>query len=226
MLPAMDAEHLNAVDPVSKQPTAPEGTQGLSPMDPPDAYAPPSVEKIDLADMHPFLRELIEEHTPAEKKIASLEENLLSFQKNGPSREANDKIGEFFQYFDNELVPHNRREERALFPLLHKRLIEKGEHSGGEVATTAIDMLEDDHTASLQLAAVVFNFFGVASRLPDDNSRLLVMDAAIEQGKTLVEMLKLHIFRENEIVFPLAAKYLTTAELDEIAQLSGAVTKA
>jgi hemerythrin-like domain-containing protein len=214
----MSCEDLNAIDPLKKQPIEGVPSEGLSPMDPPDAYAPPSVEKIDVADLHPFLRTLVDEHDPVEEQVELFEAALLSFQSDGPSREANAKIRDFFHFFDHEFVPHSRNEERFLFPLLHRRLIEVGEHSRGEAPTTAVDMLENDHTEALQLAAVVFNFFGVASRLPDENSRLLVLDAAIEQGKSLVELLKLHIFRENEVVFPLAAKHLTEQELETVAR--------
>ncbi len=213
----MNCGDLNAIDPLKKQPTEGVSSEGLSPMDPPDAYQPPSVENIALEDLHPFLRSIVEEHGPVEKQVELFEAALLSFQTDGPSREANEKIREFFHFFDHEFVPHSRNEERFLFPLLHRRLIEVGEHSQGGAPTTAVDMLENDHTEALQLAAVVFNFLGVASRLPDENSRLLVLDAAIEQGKSLVELIKLHIFRENEVVFPLAAKNLTSEELDTIA---------
>ncbi len=213
----MSCNDQNTVDPLKKQPTEGTPTEGLSPMDPPDAYSPPNMEKIAREDLHPFLRTLVEEHDPIEKQLELFEAALLSFQTDGPNREANDKIRDFFHFFDHEVIPHNRSEERLLFPVLHRRLIEVGEHSQGETPTTAIDMLEDDHTVALQLAAVVFNFLGVASRLPDDNSRLLVLDAALQQGKTLVEMLKLHIFRENEVVVPLAAKHLSNEQLDSLA---------
>ena len=77
-------------------------------------------------------------------------------------------------------------------------------------------MMEADHVSVLQLASVVFTLFGLSVRLPDKNSRLVVLDMAIEQGKSLVETLKLHVFREEHIVFPLAQKYLSHEELDHM----------
>ncbi|NIT60223.1 MAG: hypothetical protein GWN00_29655 [Aliifodinibius sp.] len=59
----------------------------------------------------------------------------------------------------------------------------------------------------------------MASRLPDASSRTLVLDAALEQGKTIVELLRLHIFREDNVVFPLAVKYLSNDELKMMEKL-------
>ena len=47
-------------------------------MDPPNAYAPPSVEQVDLEDLHPFLRTLVDEHGPFEKQIELFEAALVS----------------------------------------------------------------------------------------------------------------------------------------------------
>ena len=77
-------------------------------------------------------------------------------------------------------------------------------------------MLEDDHAKLMQLAAVVFNFFALSSRLPDAASRAIVLDAALEQSKELIEALRLHIFREENVVFPKAQLYLNAQELDEL----------
>ncbi len=185
-------------------------------MDPPDAYSPPSLEAVPYEDMHPYLQQLMDEHRACIEQLDTFEQALLQIQQVGLSRAVDEKLREFFDFFDNHIVKHNQREEAALFPLLHQRLIENGEHGRGHDALTAVDMLEDDHVKALQLAAVVFNFFGLTMRLPDANSRLVVLDAAIEQGKTLVEMLKLHIFREDNIAFAQAQRLLTKTELDEM----------
>ncbi len=77
-------------------------------------------------------------------------------------------------------------------------------------------MLEDDHIKLMQLAAVTFNFLGLAARLPDPASRAIVLDAAVEQGKSLVEILRLHIFREDKVVFSSAAELITSKEFQEM----------
>ena len=46
-----------------------------------------------------------------------------------------------------------------------------------------------------------FNLFGLITRIPDQSSGMVILDLAIEQSKALVEMLKLNIFREDNVVF-------------------------
>ena len=81
-----------------------------------------------------------------------------------------------------------------------------------------MDILEDDHAKVIQLAAVTFNFLALAARLPDPASRAVVLDAGVEQGKALIEMLRLHMFREDNVVFSLAARNLDDSEHDSMAK--------
>ena len=213
----MDMRILNRIDPLRKQTERGlDGGNGLSPMDPPDAYAPPSVEPVPAAELHPFLRKFRDEHVPFMEELNAFETAILSIQKDGYSRETDAKLRNFFNFFDREFGPHHRREEATLFPLLHQRLIASGEHGKGSNVTTAIDLMQDEHAKALQLAAVVVNFLGLVFRLPDERSGMLVLDAALEQSKNLIELLRLHIFREDYVVFALAHRLISTAEFDQL----------
>ena len=213
----VDMRKLNLVDPLRKQPEKGlDDGKGLSPMDPPHAYAPPSLAPVSAAEMHPFLRKFRDEHAPLMEELNAFEETILSIQKSGFTKESDAKLRRFFRFFDEEFPSHSRREQATLFPLLHERLIADGEHSKGQVLTTAIDLMVDEHAKAMQLAAVVLNFLGLAFRLPDERSRLIVLDAALEQGKNLVELLRLHIFREDNVVFSLAHRLISRAEFDEM----------
>ena len=213
----MDVHILNRIDPLRKQAErGVDSAAGLSPMDPPDAYAPPNVEPVPAAELHPFLRKFRDEHAPFLEELKAFEAAILSIQKAGYTREADAKLRHFFHFFDHEFSPHHRREEATLFPLLHQRLIASGEHGKGENPTTATDLMQDEHAQALQLAAVVVNFLGLVFRLPDEKSGMIVLDAALEQGKNLVELLRLHVFREDNVVFSLAHRLISTAEFDEM----------
>lgn len=211
-----DFKKLNEVDPLKRMVEKESAREAFSPMDPPDAYAPPALENVSYDDMHPFLQMLMDEHKAAVIALDAFEGALLDIQSRGLSREADKKLRDFFEYFDKHISAHNRKEERALFPRLRRRLLESGEHGKGSEAITGVDVLEDDHTQILQLVAVVFNFFALSARLPDAASRAVVLDAALEQGKALVESLKLHIFREDNVVFAQAQRLLAGEELDEM----------
>lgn len=190
-----------------------------SPMNPPDAYAPPALEQIAYEDYHLFIRKFLDEHKVCLNELMSFEDVLSGFQTEGLDRKLsiNEGLKKFFTFLDNNIAIHNIKEDKILFPLLHERLMVNGEHSsvsGAETPKTAVDMLEDDHIKVMQSASVTFNLFGLASRLPDAKSRAITLDTAIEQGKSLIELIRLHIFREDNIVFPLAHKYISNEEFD------------
>lgn len=191
--------------------------EGLSPMSPPDAYAPPGADQgLPYEEMHGHLRALRDEHDAFVADLTRFEEALAALQERGIDREFAAAMSTFFRSVDENLLPHNKREEKQLFPLLAAKLVQVGEHSKGPVPTTAVDVLEADHVQMAQLSAVIFNFFGLASRLPDKRSRMMVYDAAVKQSKVFVELVRLHIFREDNVVFSLAQKHITDAEFDAL----------
>lgn len=213
-------KRLKEVDPVKGNPIKEEGiiASEHSPMDPPDAYAEPTVDQIAEGELDESLMLLKKEHEEATEIINAFEKSLISFKEKG--YELDDEINvdfkAFFTFFDDELMPHNRKEEKTLFPILHQRLLETGEHSPGDDKITAIDMMEDDHIKFIQLGTLVFNFLGLAPRFRDEQSRMFTYDVAFNNAKELVELIKLHIFREDTTLFPLAQKLLTKEEFTKI----------
>jgi hemerythrin-like domain-containing protein len=113
-------------------------------------------------------------------------------------------------------MAHHEKEERHLFPLLEVKLRESGEHGTDDEQLTGVTVMHDDHVEVLQLAAVIFNLFGMASRLPDEESRGIVMETVLKQSEALVELIRLHIYREDNVIFPLAQKLLEPAELSAL----------
>ena len=193
-----------------------DGDPVYSPMDPPDAYKPPGISAVPYEELHPVLQLFMDEHKNTLTRLKEFENTLLEISKEGVNKERNIRLGEFFEFLDDKIVLHNLKEEKVLFPLLHDRLLEKGEHSPGDIPETAVDMLENDHIKMMQLVTLTFSLMGVSSRLTDPVSRAVLVDIAIEQGKALVELLRLHIFREDNMVFALAHKYLTAGDFAEM----------
>lgn len=223
----MDEHILHRIDSPRRQ-AAPDHDHGEGPlaMDP-VGYAPPKPQPVPAHELHPFLRRFGEEHASLLKQLDAFEEAVLSIGKDGYTRQADGRLRHFFDYLDQAFVPHNRREEAALFPLLRERLIASGEHGKGGDLLTATDLMEDEHAKAMQLAAVVLSFLGLVFRLPEQRSAMIVLDAALEQGKNLIELLRLHVFREDSIVFPLAHRLISTAEFDALqARASAATTSA
>ena len=67
-------------------------------------------------------------------------------------------------------------------------------------------------------AIVAAALAGVSTRLPDERSRQMALGVGIAEATALVDLMRLHVFREENIVFGLAQKHLSTLELDDIAR--------
>ena len=192
---------------------------GVSPYAPPEAYNPPSKEEeIPYEDMHPFLQEFIDEHNAYTKELNAFEATIALIEGGRVDKEIDERLRQFFTYFDEHIVSHNQEEEKYLFPRISKKMTEAGEHSQADENFNVIDILEDDHVKSIQMAAVTFNMFALFSRIPDERSRYIILDVALNQAKELLELLKVHIYREDSIIFTYAQRNFTDEELTEIQQ--------
>lgn len=205
------SKKLKDQDPILRNVDKDENLEEYSAMDPPQAYDKSRVVGSDTVEMDSFLVELMEEHKEVIEKVKDFDAALIAFRDSGFSftRDCDTKFNNFFLYFDEHILPHNRKEEKHYFRMLHERLIESGEHGTGTEPSTAVDLMEDDHVKFIQLAALTFNLLGLGTRLRDPESRAMTFDLAFNSGRELVELLRLHIFREDETLFPLSQKLLT-----------------
>lgn len=214
----IDLKKLAKTDPVKRN--VEKGLEDVehTPMDPPTAYDQPGKMEVTFENMEKPLLTFVDEHKKAMVIIDAFEKALVQFKTTDyqVDKQINEVFSSFFKFLDDELLPHNVKEEKVLFPILHKKLLEAGEHSTGANPVTAIDVMEDDHIKFIQLGALSFNLLGIATRLKDEGSRRFVMDTAYENARELVELLKLHIYREDFTLFPLAQKYLSKEEFEAI----------
>lgn len=210
---------LKELDPIQRNALKGEELEEHSPMDPPEAYDPTLIiDDVEYKEMNSLLQGFMDDHKVGVEKLEQFEKTLIQFKKSNftITKEANEVFSSFFHFFDDSIMDHNQREEKHLFPLLHQKLIESGEKGEGENPQTAVDMMEDDHIKLIQLGSLTFNILGLASRLPDDHSRMLAFDVAYNNGMELIEILRLHIYREDNILFPLAHKLISPNEFIEL----------
>ena len=205
-------------DPILRNADKGENLEEYSAMDPPDAYDKERMIGADYENMHPFIQSLMDEHKELVEKIDVFDKALVEFKETGFtfSKEVSDAFNTFFVFFDSHIVPHNEKEERYFFRILNDRLIESGEHGTGDEPETAVHLMEDDHNQFIQLAALSFNLLGLGTRLRDNESRAITFDLAYNNGKELNELLRLHIFREDETLFPLAQQLLTEEDFAKL----------
>jgi hemerythrin-like domain-containing protein len=207
---------LQQIDPLTKQPEVGLDDMGMSPMDPPEAYSPPAADEVDVAGLHPFLRDLNEEHAALSHVLGVVEEALKKIKETGFSTEVEAALLGFCQVIEYDFVPHSRREEIELFPLLHQRLIADGEHGTGHDPMTPVDIMLADHLKIVQFSAVVDSLVKIASRLADPGAALVLRDAAVRHTNNLVGLLRLHMFREEKILFASAHRLISTSEFDSM----------
>jgi iron-sulfur cluster repair protein YtfE (RIC family) len=209
-----DVYDANRRDTLTRQPERGSTAPGMSPMDPPDAYAPPAMAPVPRAELHPCLSELCEDHSRFARELDAVEAAVRAVPAGGFGADAQHTLEAFFETFEREVIPHSQREELTVFPLLGQRLLAAGEHSKGPIPMTAVDVMRHDHVKAIQLEASARTGFRLAGCLTDAHSRHVVLDASLRQTLALVELLRLHMFREDNIVFALAHRLLTADELD------------
>ncbi|MCF8258356.1 MAG: hemerythrin domain-containing protein [Flavobacteriales bacterium] len=209
---------LKEEDPIIRNADKNADSEGVSPMDPPEAYNVQGMHPVAETDRHPLIALYMKEHVAALAVTDGFEKAVNAFKESGYrlNDEVNDGFRAFFDFFDSSLLDHNRREEAQLFGLLHQRLLESGEHSDSPNPTTAVDVMEDDHVKFIQLGALAFNLLGLAARLPDHGSRMFTYGVACDNARELIELLRLHLFREDNVLFPLAQKLIGREELDRM----------
>jgi hemerythrin-like domain-containing protein len=211
----IDMQELNKIDPLKRIVEKELNSEEHTPFDPPEAYAPPAVGGIPFEEMHPAIQLLMKEHQELLKVTDAFDKAISSYRESGymMNPDINKAFGEFYKFFDAHLLLHNAKEEKHFFPVLREKLMNAGEHSVGENPTTAIEIMEDDHQRFVQLGALSFNLYGLATRIMDPASRALILDTASDNARELTELLKLHIFREDYTLFPLAQKLMNNDEL-------------
>lgn len=205
-------------DPIKRFAEKDTAGEELSPFDPPDAYDPQNIKPVPYEKMHPFLKQLIDEHEAFTKVLNVFEESLMIWRNdNWVFNETIDSgFKQFFSFMDEKVPLHNHKEEKKLFPILQIKLIESGEHNTKDPSYTGINLMEDEHIKVAQAAAIVFNFLGLGSRLPDKRSQQITFEAAFQQGMAIIETMKLHIFREENILFPQTMKLFNLIEFEKL----------
>jgi len=209
-------KRINEVDPLKK--IEMENLENLknSPMDPPDAY---SVKNDNITGvLHPLVHRLTVEGEIINQQIADFENNCNELWKKSQigSQELSETFGVFFRFYDQYLLVSFQNKVRYLYPVIHEKLLDSGEHSKEEYPKTAIDLFEDDYIKTIQLGSLIFNFLGLRNHLKDPVTQNIITDSAFRSAKELIEILKLHFFRESNVLVEMISKMFSSDELDAI----------
>lgn len=208
-------KRLKETDPLTR-----EGVKDLtsienSPMDPPGAYDIPE-ESIAKEDFPAALQHFAKDFEGINSSLDNLESGFNDFVKDGYqfTDTFNESLKQFFQFYDDTLLPMLQLEQKTLFPVLHEQLMHSGEHSPGNTPKTAVDIMEDDYVKIIQLGTLVFNFLGLATRIRDEQARQFILETTGGNARELIELIRLHVFRKENVLYPLAIKLVTSEQME------------
>lgn len=155
------------------------------------------VQKID-----PIAR-LMQEHSATLIHLSALNRSARALSQHGYSPEAFARTVSALAFLQDEVGPHNAREESALFPVL-ERYVE---------GPTAVMRLEH-RVLKKELRRLKRSLQDVSQ---SRTSRKALHELG-KQAQVVVQQFVNHIHKENNILFPLVQKFLTQDALREIAR--------
>ena len=167
----------------------------------------------------------VEEHNHGLTALEKMEQGADSLRENGYSVEALGLIKEANDFIKTEVKAHNQKEEDALFPVLGPYM----------PSPSIIDVIVGEHRdlwdKEEDLQSLLSSLLGDHEELWAEEDRLEILlnspDAAdnagaiAESAYNIIYMLRDHIDKENNILFPSAQSILNEAEVAEVAEKMG-----
>lgn len=132
-----------------------------------------------------------QEHAEALRELERLERAALAAQDGANGAHVLETLRAAHRFLSQAVRQHNEKEERALFPVL------------GDAAPTQI--FEDEHVRLRALEDELLEALEASSPA-----------AAVRPSLAIVALLRAHIERENEVLFPMARELLGPDGLAEV----------
>ena len=139
---------------------------------------------------------LMAEHEAGLSQLAELDKAILFIEANGFDDESISKIKIAISFINDEIRFHNEKEEIHLFPLLAKHV------------TGPTMVMEHEHRE-------LWDAFTKLKILMEQNDKIyfeLNKENIVNTSKFIIELLSSHIYKENNILFPMAKNSLTKEE--------------
>jgi regulator of cell morphogenesis and NO signaling len=167
----------------------------------------------------------VEEHNHGLAALEKMEKGADSLRRDGYSAEALRLVKEANEFVKTEVKAHNQKEEDALFPVLSPHM----------PSPSIIDVIVEEHrelwNKEEDLQSLLTSLLGDHQELWAEEDRLETLlnapDAAdnagaiAESAYNIIYMLRDHIDKENNILFPSAQSVLSEAEVATVAEKMG-----
>ncbi|MBI4445307.1 MAG: hemerythrin domain-containing protein [Acidobacteria bacterium] len=158
----------------------------------------------NLIQCHDRILAQMEQLKQIVEEIASSCFPLNPFQAN------RERLEEFFRFMATRGVLHTRQEEEALFPILLRRFLEAGIRPG----ETPADVMESEHREAEEILQLQKKRFAELLELKSDRPEDYLSFCALMLE--LVNRYRRHIWKENNVLFPMADTLLSEEEFEEV----------
>ncbi len=152
---------------------------------------------------HDALEVLTREHEEGLHYLEQLHTSAHIIGANGFSFEAFMKLSEAIRFIDEELRAHNEKEEKYLFPLLER-------HAGNPVRV----MIEEHR----ELWKVFGRIRECVEDIEEGRIYATTIKELVQASEQLYELLRAHINKENDVLFPTVKNLLTADEYEKLTE--------
>jgi regulator of cell morphogenesis and NO signaling len=161
------------------------------------------------------IEKLIECHDQILTQLSLFDRSLSAVEKHGVVGLTSEKknIGETFEFIETTIALHTRDEEDGLFPTLQGKLQARSE---GE-ANTPVDVMESEHRTVEEVTTRIKRIVPMIEENPSSEDTPLLLDEFLKKGHWLIQAYQRHIWKENNILFPMADQLLSVEEKEHVA---------
>lgn len=152
----------------------------------------------------PFER-LMNEHQHGLRELDKMLASSRELKSGGFSVETYEKLRAATRFINEDIRAHNQNEEDALFPAMEAKT-----GSGGPVA-----VMKSEH---LQLWSALDKLETELTDLLNDTASQQRIARVAELSAFIHDLLRNHIFKEDNILYPMAREILTQEEIAEVSR--------
>jgi hemerythrin-like domain-containing protein len=158
-----------------------------------------------MGDARDPFRPLLEDHEEFLEKLSELEAVLDEMMNTREASEGNrDLLDEALRFFEEELLPHFRREDEIVLPPLEAAIGRFG---------TLVNVVAYEHE---EIRREIAKFREARAELDASRNPWPAIQEMNRHGVFAIQFLWDHFRKEKVSLFPTAAKSLSAAQLDEI----------
>ncbi len=171
------------------------------------------------------IEKLIECHDHILAQLSLFNQSLNSVEQQGVVGFLSERenIKKTFEFIDTSIMLHTRDEEEGLFPMLQPKLEAKLIGSGG--GKTPVDMMESEHRIVEEVTSRVKSLASMIEKSPHESETSLLLDEFLQKGRWIIQAYQGHIWKENNVLFPMAERLLSVEERKQIAEVMNDIRK-